>query len=64
MSLEKSVEIAYPGRDINLDLSFIDGMIGALPVFEKIEDAEKYSNGKFKIFAIKIKDVKDDQEKV
>ena len=38
-------------KRVELNLSWSKGMIGALPVFESREDAEKYSDGK-KIIAI------------
>ncbi len=34
-----------PPLEQEITLSFADGMIGVLPVFENIEDAEKYANG-------------------
>ena len=34
-----------PPLEQEITMSFADGMVGVLPAFEKIEDAEKYANG-------------------
>ena len=40
------------GNEVKLDMSWADGMIGCLPVFDSKENAEKYSEGKYKIYCI------------
>lgn len=44
---KQTVKISYYGNPINTDIemSFADGMIGVLPVFETREAAEKYAKG-------------------
>lgn len=34
-----------PPLEQDIDLCFIDGMVGAIPVFERLEDADKYADG-------------------
>lgn len=47
MSTKQTVKVngCFPPLEQEIDLIFADGMIGALPVFDKKEDAEKYANG-------------------
>jgi len=41
----KSITINVGGREIEVALKSDDGQIGACPVFETREDAEKYADG-------------------
>lgn len=41
-----SVNGIRPALTSDVDICWADGMIGAIPVFETYEDAEKYANGK------------------
>jgi hypothetical protein len=45
MVVNKTVECDVGGQVHQLDLSYIEGMIGAIPVFETRKDAEEYANG-------------------
>ena len=45
MVVNKTVEVSAMGHIQKLNLSYIEGMIGAIPVFENRKDAEKYANG-------------------
>ena len=46
MALTKNVDVDIMGRKVELNLSWDKGMIGALPVFESRQLAEKYADGK------------------
>ena len=46
MGLTKSLDVDVMGRKVELNLSWASGIIGALPVFETRELAEKYADGK------------------
>ena len=41
------------GIKTKLDLTWADGMVGAMPVFDSLEAAEKYANVKADILAFK-----------
>lgn len=45
MVVNKTIELDVMGHVKTLDLSYIDGMIGAIPVFFTREAAEEYANG-------------------
>ncbi len=46
MMVEKRVEITLPGmRNCDVPLQWSEGMIGALPVFDNKDDAERYADG-------------------
>jgi hypothetical protein len=45
MVVNKTIELDVMGHVKTLDLSYIDGMIGAIPVFSSREAAEEYANG-------------------
>jgi len=60
---EISVEIL--GNQIPLKISWADGMIGAIPVFETIEEASKYAGNDTQLMKIqceKIKEAVDESE--
>jgi hypothetical protein len=40
-----SVNNCQPPLEQEIVMSFADGMVGVLPVFDKLEDAEAYANG-------------------
>ena len=54
MALTKSLDVDIIGRKVELNLSWTSGMIGALPVFDSRELAEKYADGK-EILVVTIK---------
>lgn len=56
-ALTTEIEANILGHKTDIKLSFAQGMIGALPVFKTLEDAEVYSEGKFPIVEIEIKNV-------
>ena len=41
-----SVNNCSPPLESTVSICWADGMIGAMPVFEAYEDAEKYANGR------------------
>jgi hypothetical protein len=45
MVMNKTVEVSAMGHIQKLDLTYIKGMKGAMPVFENRKDAEEYANG-------------------
>ncbi len=53
-SLGKTVALEWMGREHAIPLSWAEGMIGAMPIFETREQAEAYANGMFEIAEVKI----------
>ena len=51
-ALNKTAEVMWMGRTTELPLSYADGMIGCMPVFETKEQAESFSNGAYEISEI------------
>jgi hypothetical protein len=45
MVVNNTVQVDVGGQIHKLDLSYIEGMIGAIPVFDNKKDAEEYANG-------------------
>jgi hypothetical protein len=45
MALKTEIELEVMGITRKLDMCFADGMIGAIPVFDTIENAEKWADG-------------------
>ena len=45
MVVNKTIEIDVMGHIKEMPLSYIKGMVGAIPVFENRKDAEEYANG-------------------
>ena len=41
-----SINNCSPALESSVDICWADGMIGAIPVFETYEDAEKYADGR------------------
>lgn len=52
-ALNKTVEVTWMGRAAELPLSYADGMIGCLPVFETKEKAEAFADGAYEIVEIR-----------
>jgi hypothetical protein len=50
--LEDSVSLDVGGTEINLPLSFAEGMIGALPVFDTEENAKAFASEGISIFSL------------
>jgi len=50
--LNQTAELTWMGRAAELPLSYADGMIGCMPVFETKEKAEAFADGAYKIFEI------------
>jgi hypothetical protein len=50
--LNKTAEVMIMGRAVELTLSYADGMIGCMPVFETKEQAESFADGGYEIFEI------------
>ena len=49
LRLSRTVGVALPDREVNVPLSYAEGMIGALPVFAAREDAERIAQGRYSI---------------
>ena len=58
MVIEKTITLKYSGREIELKLDYIDGLVGMLPVFSSEEFAKKYSDSE--ILKIEFKDKQND----
>lgn len=52
MTCKVETEIETFGRKSKLRLSWSDGMIGAAPIFDTREDAERYANGKAQVYEV------------
>ena len=50
--------VDFIGREISLQMTWADGMVGVLPVFDSPQAAEKYSHGRFQISAIETNEEK------
>lgn len=47
--LNRSVAVDWFGDEVSIPLSYADGMIGAMPVFETLEQAEAFADGRYVI---------------
>ena len=54
MSLQEHADADVIGRVFSVPLSFAKGMVGVIPVFKSLEDAEAFSDGKFPVVSINI----------
>jgi len=61
-ALSKSHNVMINDFKTEIDLTFADGMVGVLPVFESLESAEKYADGEAQIFAIQILEQQPDKD--
>lgn len=52
--MKVSVGNCSPSLESSVDICWADGMIGAIPVFETYEEAEKYAGGR-QIVEVEIK---------
>lgn len=52
LELTKTIDIDIDGAITNVPLSYLEGMVGALPVFESEEAAKKYAGQRSKILTI------------
>ena len=50
--LNKTAEVMLMGRTAEVPLSYADGMIGCMPVFETKEQAESFAYGAYEILEI------------
>lgn len=48
MALRESINVECMGLSTSIDLSFADGMVGAIPVFDSKEKALEYADGDLK----------------
>ena len=54
MSLKPSIDVTVYGQTQTIPLSYIEGQIGAIPVFEDWQAAKAYAGEKFEIVPINI----------
>lgn len=52
MALKENLDVLVYGVKQKAPLSYADGMVGAMPIFETLEQAEAYSNGRHKIIEV------------
>lgn len=52
--LNRTVEVDWLGHEVSIPLSYADGMIGAMPVFETLEQAEAFAVGRYAIAEVKL----------
>jgi hypothetical protein len=55
--LNEKIEVAVMGSNIELPLSYADGMIGAVPVFDTKKAAEEFAGDKYKIAQLTIGEI-------
>ena len=53
-AVKQSNPVSLWGREHDLPLTWADGMIGVLPVFDNIGDANEYAAGKYQILQIEV----------
>jgi hypothetical protein len=56
MALNSTVEITAFGRNEKVELSYADGMVGAMPIFNTREAAEAYAGDEYQIQVITAKE--------
>ena len=56
---ETPVQLAALGIEQEISLTWADGMVGVIPVFESREAAEKYADGKIPVMEV-VMEKKDD----
>lgn len=56
MKIAKQVDIQILGKEHSIPLSFADGMLGAMPVFETRAQAEEYAGESAHVYAVVAKD--------
>lgn len=57
LQLNKEVEVNVMGREVEIPLSYADGMIGAMPVFDTKEAAELFAGDKYEIAQITTREI-------
>lgn len=50
--LNETAELEWMGKTAKLPLSYADGMIGCLPVFETREQAEAFADGAYDVIEL------------
>ncbi len=54
LCIKKDVVLEIYGAETKVPLSFAEGMIGAIPVFDTLEDANEYAGDKFQTATLDI----------
>ena len=54
MSLNKTVGVKVAGAEHDLPLSYAQGMVGAIPVFDTREHAEAFADGRFEVVQLAV----------
>jgi len=57
LQLNKEVEVNVMGRVVEVPLSYAEGMIGAVPVFDTKDAATKFAGDKYKIAQLTINEI-------
>jgi len=55
LQLNTEIEVNVMGRAIEVPLSYVEGMVGAIPVFDTLKNAEVFAGDKYQIAEIEIK---------
>ena len=53
MALKKSITVEVLGMNRELDLTFAEGMLGCMPIFETEESAKEYAGEDFEVIELK-----------
>jgi len=59
-SLELQHPLAIYGKNVDLKLSWAEGMVGCIPVFKDRETAKKYAGDKNQVFTVMFDEGQDD----
>lgn len=61
MTVDKFINVYMSGYEKEMPLSYADGMVGAMPVFETREQAENFSDGKYDVMELRVVKEKRDE---
>lgn len=54
--LQSKKDLSIGDQTIPLEMSWADGMIGVMPVFDSLEAAEGYARDKYQIIELEVED--------
>lgn len=61
MTVEKFISVYVSCYEKEIPLSYADGMVGAMPVFETRDQAENFSGGKYDVMELRVVKEKRDE---
>lgn len=54
LQINKEIEVSVRGGEVTVALSYADGMVGAMPVFDTMESAESFAGDKYHIAKVTV----------